>query len=413
MHILNFKTYYEPENAAGIALDSNTSEDLAARGHNVSVFVPRPSRGVTEEVRRNTPHKEWKFEGRLQIVRYPMFRESRSLFLRTLRFLACSLFQIAIGTTVKKVDLIFVGSTPPFQGLIAVLIKKIRRIPFVYNLQDVFPDSMVSAGLSKKGSPLFKLGTWIANATYRNADEIIVISESMKSNLVGKGVDEKKISVVCNWVDTQIEKPIDRADNALIRELSIPSYGFTVVYAGNIGYAQSVDIVVEAAKLLGSEEGIGFLIFGNGAEADKVKEMAELYSLDNVLFYPLQPYERVSEVYSLGDACLVCCKPGTGASAVPSKTWSIMACGRPVLASFDSGTLIESVLLEEGCGLFSEAGDAVSLAANVKKMATSKGQCVQMGGRARRFVEEKLSRSVCTSEIARIIERAAERDGLR
>ncbi len=406
MNILILKSYYEPEIAAGIVLDANTAEDLAKSGHTVHLFTPTPTRGISQEVRDNTSMEEEKIDGRLKIHRYKMMREKHSLIAKTGRYFLCAWKQWRIGCKSRDMDLIFVGTTPPFLGLIAASIKKKKKIPFVYNAQDIFPDSMVTAGITKEGSFLWKIGSKIASSTYKSADKIIVISEEMRDNLLSKGVPASKIEVVYNWVDEEIIHPVKKEDNRLITELNIPQYDFSIVYAGNLGRAQSVETVIEAAELLKDNPQIGFYILGDGANKEAIEASIMEKGLTNVHTYPLQPYERVSEVYSLGDASVVTCKAGTGGNALPSKTWSIMACEKPILVCFDKDTMLERLTKENECGLFATAEDAQALRDNIVALSKDKVRCEHLGQNARDYVEEHLTRNSCTAKIARILEEA-------
>ena len=178
---------------------------------------------------------------------------------------------------------------------------------------------------------------------------------------------------------------------------------FIVVYAGNLGYAQGIDVILEAAKILDSDDRISFIIFGNGAIENEVKKKISEMKMQRVNLYPLQPYERVSEVYSMGDACIVACKRGTGGFAMPSKTWSIMGCGRAVLASFDTKSSLQKIVEGNNCGLFAEAGDARQLADSILTLADSPEITKEMGKNARAYIEQNLSRKTCTGKICKII----------
>lgn len=408
MHILEFKVNYRPEVAAGIELDANTAEDLAAHGHFVHLYVPRPSRGVAKEIAKKTPKRETLQDGRLRIYRYAMYAEGKSFKQRLIRYCFCSVKQLWHGFRQKETDLIFAGSTPPFQGVICSWIKKGKKVPFVFNCQDIFPDSMVAAGLTSEGSRLWRIGNRISDITYKAADKIIVISEGMRDTLLAKGVPAEKIEIVYNWVDESVIHPVQKEENRLIDELGIPRYDFTAVYAGNLGYAQGIEVILEAAALLREENRIGFILFGNGSMEEDVKNRICEKKLNNVSLYPLQAYERVSEVYSLGDACIVSCKPGTGGFAMPSKTWSIMGCGRPVLACFDKGTLLEKIIEENDCGSFAEAGNARQLADRIREMASDREKTGAQGENARRYIERFLSRKNGTDKICRLIDEVYE-----
>lgn len=404
MHILEYKAYYEPEIAAGIALDSNTAEDLAKRGNDVHLYIPTPSRGISEQEAKMVPNIEKLCSNHLHIYRYKMFREKKNILFRVMRYILCSVQQIRYGLKEKNIDLIFAGSTPPFQGLICAFLKKKKKIPFVYNCQDIFPDSMVSAKLTTDKSVIFKIGSKISQVIYRNADKIIVISNSMKENLVKKGVNKDKIEIVPNWIDEKVIYPIEKDKNTLIEKLKIPQKEFTVVYAGNLGYAQSIETILDAAEMLKEDDRIGIVIFGDGVLKENVKAMIKDKRLDNVSLYPLQPYEDVSKVYSLGDACIVSCKKGTSANAMPSKTWSIMGCGKAVLASFDKNSELHDMLKQYNCGMFSESDNPEELKNNIIKLCNDKDLCREQGENSREYIIQNLTRQKCTNKIADIIE---------
>ena len=146
-----------------------------------------------------------------------------------------------------------------------------KKVPFVYNLQDIFPDSLVNTGMTQKGSFLWKIGRKLENYTYENAEKIIVISDSFKRNIMAKGVMEEKIEVISNWIDLDTVHPVSRKDNKLISEFGIDPTKFLVIYAGNFGAAQGADVVLKAAEKLKSNEGIQFVIFGGGAYFEEAK----------------------------------------------------------------------------------------------------------------------------------------------
>lgn len=394
MNLLLYSAYYEPEVAASLYLSTNLYEDFAAAGMNVRLYTPLPTRGVTDEIRNAYRGKiEKKIDNKLEIIRLNIPKEGKSIIKRTLRYLWMNIVFIHKASTFDA-DAIFVQSTPPTQGAMAAIIKKKKKIPFIYNLQDVFPDSLVGAGMTKENSFIYKIGRIIEDYTYKNADRIIVISNDIKQNIINKGVPKEKIVVVPNWIDSDVIHPVIKDDNYLFSKYNISKDKFTVVYAGNLGYAQNIEVIIKTAELLKEYKDIQFVIFGRGAQEDEYKEMSA--NLDNILFFPIQPYSEVSYVYSLGDASIVSCKKGFGGSAMPSKTWSIMATGTPVLASFDSGTEMEKIIKTEKIGLFSDAEYAMGLSENILKLYSDKSLREEYGKNARIYVENNLKRNVCT-----------------
>ena len=396
MNLLLYSAYYEPEVAASLYLSTNLYEDFAASGMNVRLYTPLPTRGVTDEIRNAYRGKiEKKIDNKLEIIRLDIPKEGKSTIKRALRYLWMNIVFIHNASKFDA-DVIFVQSTPPTQGAMAAIIKKKRKIPFIYNLQDVFPDSLVGAGMTKENSLVYKIGRRIEDYTYRNADRIIVISNDIKQNIVNKGVSEEKIVVVPNWIDSEKVHPIAKEDNYLFDKYHISKNKYTVVYAGNLGYAQNIEVIIKSAELLKQYKDIQFVIFGKGAQENEYKEMA--VGLDNIYFFPIQPYSEVPYVYSVGDVSVVPCKKGFGSSAMPSKTWSIMATGTPVLASFDSETEMENIIMTEEVGLFSVADDFRGLADNILKLYADVGLKEKLGMNARIYVENNLNRRACTQK---------------
>lgn len=402
---LVFSAYYEPEIAASLYLSTNLYEDMAISGIEVSLFVPTPTRGVDDALRKVylTEKKcEYKCDGRLRIKRVALPREGKRTISRAVRYLLVNMAFIIKSFTVKS-DFVFVQSTPPTQGAMAAIIKKIKRIPLIYNLQDVFPDSLVGTGLTNEGSLVYRIGRIIEDFTYRNCDKIIVISADMKENIIRKGVPAEKVFIVRNWVDGDSVRPIEKKDNYLFEKYNIARDKFNVVYAGNLGYAQNIEVILFAAELLKDKKDIQFLIFGKGNQEDEYKQLAKQMQLDNVFFFPIQPYSQVSYVYSLGETSIVPCKKGFGGSAMPSKTWSILATGTPIIASFDEDTELERLLNDNSLGLFGRAGDAEEMAHNILKLYSMKDSIYEYKERALNYIFNNSSREVATKQYIDII----------
>jgi len=417
MKVLYLNAYFYPEDLASSYLGHNVREALAKSDANIVLYAPTPSRGVSEQIRKeysSSKKNELWYDGRMQIHRFSLFKEGKNPFLRAFRYLLViiKLYNRSIfDKDAKNCDVMFIPSTPPIMGWMAAKIKKRRKIPFVYNLQDIFPDSLVGTGLAKKDGLLWKIGRCIENFTYRNADKIIVISQDFKRNIMAKGVPEKKIEVIYNWVDENAIAPVKDEENELFEEFGISRDKFRVVYAGNLGNAQNIEIIVNAARRLKDNKQIEFIIFGKGGLEDEIKAAKAKEQLDNLKILPLQPYERVAKVYGLGNMCIVACKPGLGGAAMPSKTWSIMSSGRAVLANFDEGELKE--IVEGGpstgsgaakpCGVFTKAGDLEGFVAAIEELSQHPERCAEMGRNGRQFILENLTREVGTRRYVEVI----------
>lgn len=415
--ILKLSPYCFPEQIASSHLSDDLNEAYRKAGFTTENFVPTPTRGVSDEVRAK--YKKIRYEesadGKIIIHRFAMFREGKNPVLRALRYFFVNLIQYRKGSSAKDVDLIFSGSTPPTQGLLCGAVKKRlskkygKNVPYVYNLQDVFPDSLVNAGMTKKGSLLWKIGRKIEDFTYRSADRIIVISEDFKRNILEKGVPEEKIVVIPNWVDADTVHPVRREENILFDRFGLDRDLFVVCYSGNIGHSQNLGLLAEAAeKIAGELPDVRFAVIGEGAAVGDLKKTIAERGIKNILLFPFQPYSEISSVFSLGDAGLIISKPGIGTSSVPSKTWSIMAAEKPIIASFDSTSALASLIGEAGCGINAEAGDADALVGAIRQLYLDKEKRESFGKNGRRYVTENLGREKCTGMYVDVLRSAAE-----
>ena len=434
MKLLALPTYCKPEQAASGYLGRNRNQAYADLGWEMVAFAPTPCRGIDAATRKKYKGREFRvekdFDGHRTIYRFPMYAEGKNPVLRALRYFFISvrhLNRALFSKHAKNVDILFLASTPPYQGLLGATVKKFRKIPFVYNLQDIFPDSLVGTGLAKKDGLLWKIGRVIENITYRNADKIIVISQDFKRNIMAKGVPEEKIEVIYNWVDQNAVVEIPREQNKLFDMYGLDRSKFYITYNGNIGLTQNMEMLAEVAREFEQEgrNDIHFVLTGNGAYWEtlvaKLRDMreerrvkapdgTEAITFGNITLLPFQPYEDIAHVFSLGDASLVISKPGVGENSVPSKTWSIMSASRPVLANFDENELKEIVdgtsassTTGKPCGIFTKAGDKTAFKEAILKLHGDRELCKEMGRNGRQFVMDNLTKEVGTQKYVDVI----------
>lgn len=410
--ILGPQAYCNPEVIASTQMWNHLDKAFADSGLLHVVYTPTPTRGVSDEIREEYKKKKHEilYDGKLEIHRFSLYKEGKTPFFRALRyflFCAISLQKSLYGKEAKDCNVIYAVSTPPIIGVMSAFVKRRRNIPFVYVLQDIFPDSLLGTGLVKKNSFLWKISRKIEDYTYKYADKIIVIGEDFKRNIMVKGVPEEKIEVVYNWVDENAVVPVAKEDNPLFEEFGLNRDKFHVIYAGNLGYAQNIDVIVDSAKEMIGDKDVEFLIFGTGGLKEQFVEKVKNYGIDNVKFFPLQPIERVSQVYGLGDVCVVSCKQGLGGAAMPSKMFSIMSAGRAVVASFDEGELTY-ILKNLNCGMYAPAGDVQAFTKMVRTMASDRKACEEMGKNARKLILNRFTKAYGTSRYVDIIRKVVD-----
>lgn len=407
MKILYPAAYFQPENIAFSHLEHDLFQALTEAGHEIDVLCPTPTRGISDAVWAEYRHKreETLYGGHVHVRRFWAPREGKNPLIRAFRYFWCNFRQYQLGKKYRQAELIFAGSTPPTQGLLAGCLKKKLNCPFVYNLQDIFPDSLVNTGLAKRGSLLWKIGRKVEDATYCKADQIVVISEDFRKNILEKGVPREKIELIYNWIDTDAVAPVPKEQIHLYEEFGIDRDCFLVVYAGNLGEAQNGRLILEAASLLREHHEIFFAVFGGGSEYASLQAVAADMGLENICFHPLLPAERVSEVYSAGDVALITCKPGTGTAGMPSKTWSIMAAGTPILASFDLDSELAHVIETARCGSVVDPAQPQALAdALLAASRESKADMAEQGQCGRAYVMRYRGKNTATAAYRQVME---------
>ena len=252
-------------------------------------------------------------------------------------------------------------------GFMTFVVKhNMPKARLTYNVQDIFPENAAYIG-SVKGI-VYKILSAEQRYAYRHADQIITISEDMKELLIEKGADSQKTKVVYNWSYTDsLYRYEDVYSEKIAKFLSAGK--FNVVYAGNIGTMQNVDVVVETAKLMQDEEDIHFHIFGDGMYKERLQHEAE--RLSNISFWPMQPSELAPSIYAMADVNVIPLAPNIYRTALPSKTATCIACGKPIVFCIGRESKLLNILEQNGLCAFVPSDDAKCLAESVLNLKKS------------------------------------------
>ena len=252
-------------------------------------------------------------------------------------------------------------------GVMAFMVKRLLpKARLTYNVQDIFPENAAYIG-SAKGI-VYKILSAEQRYAYRHADQIITISEDMKELLIEKGADSQKTEVVYNWSYTDsLYRYEDVYSEKIAKFLSTGK--FNVVYAGNIGTMQNVDVVVETAKLMQDEEDVHFHIFGDGMYKERLQHEAE--GLSNISFWPMQPSELAPSIYAMADVNVIPLAPNIYRTALPSKTATCIACGKPIVFCIGRESKLLNILEQNGLCAFVPSDDAKCLAESVLNLKKS------------------------------------------
>ncbi len=279
-----------------------------------------------------------------------------------------------------------ISMSPPLTlGLTGWLASRIRRCPSVFNIQDVFPDAAVETG-AITNARIIAVSRWLERVSYHRSDAVVVLSEDLRANVLAKisPKHQHKVHVIPNFVDSDRITPRDRM-TSYRDELRIGNEQ-VVMYAGNVGYSQSLSMMLHAARQIPE---VTFVINGDGAAREELQRDAA--GLSNIRFSGYQPVDRVAEVLATADIHVVPLRTGLGAVSVPSKTYSILAAGRPVVAAIDSGTEVTRILAESGAGVSVAPDDPVAFTDALRAMVNSGSAATEAGARGRLWVESHVS----------------------
>jgi colanic acid biosynthesis glycosyl transferase WcaI len=267
-----------------------------------------------------------------------------------------------------------ISMSPPLTlGLTGWLASRIRRCPSVFNIQDVFPDAAVETG-AITNVRIIAVSRWLERVSYHRSDAVVVLSEDLRANVLAKisPKHQHKVHVIPNFVDSDRITPRDRM-TSYRDELRIGNEQ-VVMYAGNVGYSQSLSMMLHAARQIPE---VTFVINGDGAAREELQRDAA--GLSNIRFSGYQPVDRVAEVLATADIHVVPLRTGLGAVSVPSKTYSILAAGRPVVAAIDSGTEVTRILAESGAGVSVAPDDPVAFTDALRAMVNSGSAATEAG----------------------------------
>lgn len=356
MNILVFGIHYHPDLIGISKYSGEMCEWLASKGHKVEVITGKPFY-PDWEVQSSYKKKLW-FTERLNgvtVFRCPLYvpkslNASRKIIHEGLFVLSSLVYWFK--KLFSKPDIIITVCPPFHGGLLSVMYAKFFNIPHIYHIQDLQVDIARDLKMIKNKSLLnilFSLERFIMN----HSTKISTISDGMENEILEKGVDKSKIWRLPNWVDSNLIYPIPK-EKSLKKELGFNKRDKIVLYAGNLGQKQGLEIVIEAAKELKNESAIKFVIVGQGAGKKRLVDLVNSYQLNNVFFFPLQPYEKLSALLAIGDLHLVLQLKNASDLVLPSKLTSILAAGGCPLITAESHSTLFQIIEENQLGIIVE-----------------------------------------------------------
>jgi len=344
------------------------------------------------------------FEDGIRILRaYTYSAIHRSYFSRVISFLTFMATAVVAGAGAGLPDVVM-GTTPPiFQAISAWILSILRRRPFLLEVRDLWPEFAIDIGLLKNPLLIY-FARSLEMFLYSRADHLLVNSPAYRDYLVRKGVPPWKISLIPNGVDPEMFDPTNRADHFRSR-LQLQGK-FVVTYAGAIGMANDIDVVVQSADILHFRDDIHFLVVGDGKERKRLEFDAKKRNLTNITFAGSFPKSEMETVLAASDACIAILRNITMfTTTYPNKVFDYMAAGRPIVLAID-GVIRDVVEAAQG-GVFVQPGDPHAMASAILQLADHPGHAGQMGRNARRYVVRHFNRDDHARQFAELLRSVA------
>ena len=408
MNILILTEAFTPEIRSASHLLYELAESLVEKGFKVTVITRFPKDYINKIDKKYTGKLFYRENmGEINIIRLNSFSFFRHIpLVRGLSQFILSGLLVIGGIVSGKQDIILAYSPPLPLGISAYLLGKIKKVPFIFNVQDIFPQSVIDLGLLRS-KILIKISELMERFIYKKARFITVHSEGNKENIIYKNINPEKIVTVYNWVDTDLIKPIKNKENNFRRKNNLNSK-FVVSFAGVMGFAQGLDIVISCAELLKSYKDILFLLVGGGVKRNGLMKKAEEIQLNNIKFLPPQPKEIYPSILYASDICLVTLDKSVKTPVVPAKLLNVMASGRPVVASMNLKGDAPKIIKAAKCGYCVESDDVEGFSEAILKLYHNPKLKNEFGMNGRKYAVEHFSRKACIEKYERLFLRACE-----
>lgn len=396
MKILYVSQYFPPEMGAPGARASELSRHWTAAGHEVTVLTGFPNHptGVVPPEYRNKLRRlvfRERVDGVNVVRTWLLPFPNRKAYERMLNYSSFCVSAAATGLLLSRPDVVIASSPQLLVALSGWWLAKWKRVPFVFEVRDLWPESLAAVGMSDGNSWLHRSLAKIAGFLYRKCDRVVVVTSAFKDYLIEHWhVPEEKISVIENGVETELFAPETRQEDQ--RKILDAQGKFVVAYIGTIGMAHGLETIIAAAtRVRDSNPEINFLILGEGAEKQRIIALARERGLNNVRFLDQQPRETIPSYICASHICLVLLKKtDLFKTVIPTKMLEFMSCGRPVILGVDGEA--RTILEEARGGLVIEPENSEELANAVRYFANNREIAREMGQSGREYIVRKFSR---------------------
>ncbi|MBL6965838.1 MAG: glycosyltransferase family 4 protein [Anaerolineales bacterium] len=399
MHILLIHQAFAALNEPGGTRHHEIARYLAQAGHHVTVIASPVSYLTGNTTLTPDPIVSTEDESGVRVIRsYTYSALHKSFVHRVFSFFSFMVSSFLTGWRVRNVDLVWGTSPPIFQGVTAWLLARLKRVPFLFEIRDLWPAFAIAVGVLKN-RPLITASEWLERFLYRRADQMLVNSPGFIEHIQARG--GREIALVPNGADPQMFNPAD--DGNEFRHQHSLKGKFVALYAGAHGMSNDLPVLLDAAAQLHDTPEIAIVLLGDGKEKPVLIAYAARLNLTNVHFVASVPKNKMGGALAAADACIAILKPIEMYKTVyPNKVFDYMAAGRPVILAIDG--VIRDVVEQAEAGIFVPPGDADALAAGIRYLAGHRRVGQIMGEKGRACIEAEFDRRVLSANMAQIME---------
>lgn len=398
-HTIFFTQLYYPDMTTTAVIMTDLIEDLASYGMNTEVICAQPTYFVKGKFQR----AELRHGVAIKRVWSFLFDKNKNIG-RILNGTSCFLSMLPRLFSNSNNALLVFNTNPALLSLLGVFGAKLRGQRYVILIHDLWPELPAHIGMIKKDGTLYRAIELLNRLSFKYASRIIVLSEAMKLRVLDKIPEmDGSVRVIHNWVDANRVYPVAKENNRLLEELGL-QHKKVVMYSGNLGRYQPLEVMIGAAKELRNRKDILFLFAGDGGKKQKIQEMAASMNLDNVMFIPFQPLDRLAESLSMADISLIGIYPENEGVIMPSKLYGLLAVGKPIICVSDPSSEVVEILNQAEAGLHSSIDDPRELAQKIVALLDNPQKAQELGQNGRRYFLERFERKKITKQWKKLIE---------
>lgn len=399
MRVLLLNLYYPPDTSATAKMAQTVVNALAEK-HEVTVLCGRPSYDPTE--RRRWRLYQTENSGRVQIIRvgstdFPRLQMVR----RVLNYLSYVLLSVP-RALFFPCDVVLTMTDPPFEGIVGAFIALLKRKPWVYNIRDLYPDMALGGSIVSPGL-LARLWEKTHRWALRRATRVVVLGDDMRNRILAKSVEPARVVIVRDGADLPAQRADEAIDPQVIRAIR-GDFRFVLMHAGNLGFYGAWDTLLSASREL-AQDCISIVFVGDGAQ--RVRLQSAAWGLPNVRFFPFFPANKIPSVLAAPDAHIITVKRGLEGVVVPSKMYSILAAGKPIVAVAPTECDVVSIGARKGFSIAANPDDPVELVHTVRRIYRNPDLLRSMGEAAAAAAPE-YERNKELAKLAEIVSAAAQ-----